>query len=74
MRDGFDTLWSRNPRRAVAVLLRYVKGLSAREVKNFMDLASENYVNQVVNIAKGDLRQSVVSIKDALGRGKGAAQ
>ena len=75
LRDGFDTLWSRNPRRAVAVLLRYVKGLSAHEVKTFMDLVSENYVNQVVNIAKGDLRKSVISVEETLGRatGKGAA-
>ncbi len=74
LRDGFDNLWSRNPRRAVAVLLHYVKGLSAREVQTFMDLVSENYVNQVVNIAKGDLRKSVLSIEDALGHaaGKGA--
>ena len=71
LRDGFDNLWSRNPRRAVAVLLRYVKGLSSHEVKTFMDLVSENYVNQVVNIAKGDLRKSILSVEEALGRATG---
>lgn len=66
IRDSFDQLWRSNPRRAIAVLLRYVKRLSSNEVRDFMDLASENYVNQVVNLAKGDLRTSVLSIEDTL--------
>lgn len=62
----FNVLWQRNPRRALVLLLRYVKGLSAREVKNFLDVATENYVNQVANIAKNDLRASALSIVDAI--------
>lgn len=62
----FNVLWQRNPRRALVLLLRYVKGLSAREVKNFLNVVTENYVNQVANIAKNDLRASALSIVDAI--------
>jgi len=65
-REGFNLLWKKYPKRAVALLLRYVKGLSAREVCEFMDLASENYVNQVVNVAKGDMRRVYLPIEKIL--------
>ena len=68
LRTGFDTLWEQNPRRALALLLRYVKGLSSREIRSFMDLASENYVNQVVNVAKGDMRIRCLAVTEAIGR------
>jgi hypothetical protein len=62
----FNILWQRNPRRALVLLLRYVKGLSAREVKNFLNVATENYVNQVASIAKNDLRASALSVVEAI--------
>lgn len=65
---GFDDLWEQNPRRALVLLLRYVKGLSSREIRSFMDLASENYVNQVVNIAKGDMRTNYLAVTEAIGK------
>ena len=68
LRTGFDDLWEQNPRRALVLLLRYVKGLSAREIRSFMDLASENYVNQVVSVAKGDMRTNYLSVADAIGK------
>ena len=68
LRTGFDDLWDRNPRRALVLLLRYVKGLSSREIRSFMDLASENYVNQVVNIAKGDMRTNYLAVTEAIGK------
>ena len=68
LRTGFDTLWEQNPRRALALLLRYVKGLSSREMRSFMDLASENYVNQVVNVAKGDMRIRCLAVTEAIGK------
>jgi DNA-directed RNA polymerase specialized sigma24 family protein len=55
-------LWEKNPKRAMVLLLRYVKGLSAEEVRQFMCLASENYVNQVVSVAKGDMRKKYLHI------------
>lgn len=68
LRTGFDDLWEQNPRRALVLLLRYVKGLSSREIRSFMDLASENYVNQVVNIAKGDIRTNYLAVTEAIGK------
>jgi hypothetical protein len=65
-REGFNMLWEKNTKRAMALLLRYVKGLSAEEVRQFMCLASENYVNQVVSIAKGDMRKKYLSIDKVL--------
>lgn len=70
-REGFNLLWKKHPKRAVALLLRYVKGLSAREVCEFMDLASENYVNQVVNVAKGDMRRVYLPIEKILIKRRG---
>ena len=68
LRTGFDDLWEQNPRRALVLLLRYVKGLSSREIRSFLDMASENYVNQVVNVAKGNMRTNYLSVADAIGK------
>lgn len=69
LRRNFDALWRRNPKRALVLLLRFVKRLSASEVRDFLDIVSENYVNQVVNLAKGDMRTSMVSVAGLIRQG-----
>ena len=62
LRRSFEALWRKNPRRALVLLLRFVKRLSADDVRAFLDLVSENYVNQVVNVAKGNLQASMLPV------------
>lgn len=66
----FHILWEQNPRRAIVLLLKYVNGLSAREIRSFMNLASETYVNQVVSLAKGNMKKIHLSIEEALKKSK----
>ena len=68
LHNSFGILWEQNPRRAIVLLLKYVNGLSAREIKSFMDLASENYVNQVAKLAKGDMQEIFLSVESALNK------
>ena len=68
LHNSFGILWEQNPRRAIVLLLKYVNGLSAREIKSFMDLASENYVNQVAKLAKGDMREIFLSVESTLNK------
>ena len=68
IRTSFNKLWDDNPRRALVMLLRFVNGLTTREVKEFMDLASENYVNQVVKLAKGDMQKTFLDVSALLNR------
>ena len=65
-REVFNMLWEKNPKRAMVLLLRYVKGLSAEEVRQFMCLASKNYVDQVVSVAKGDMRKKCLRVDDII--------
>ena len=60
VQEGFTHVWERNAQRAVVLLLSEVKGLSAREIQSFLQIASENYVNQVVFRAKANLREQLV--------------
>lgn len=68
LRESFDILWQKNPRKAVAYLLKYVNNLSAREIKLFMGLASENYVYQVLHDTTEDMKKLYMSVEETLGQ------
>ena len=68
LHGSFDILWQKNPRKAVAYLLKYVNKLSAREIKLFMGLASENYVYQVLHDTTEDMKKLYMSVEETLGQ------